>query len=244
LGVSEDKWVYLRGYGDADDALITKRESLTKAPAVKIAAQTALKMADCGIENIDRFDIYSCFPCAVIFASEAMGIDWQNEQQELTLTGGLPFFGGPGNNYSLHAIAEMVDCLREDRQQLGLIFANGGYLSKASVGIYSAEAPSQWQPSDLGTQLTATAHAYAQEGAKEIALNEATIAEIESYTVSYKRGEPVFANLLAKAADGQRLAARLPADQNEFMLALDSADLIGSAVTVYPAEKGNYCAPA
>ena len=47
----------------------------------------------------------------------------------LTVTGGLPFFGGPGNNYSMHALAEMAHRLRNG-QGNGLITANGGMLSK------------------------------------------------------------------------------------------------------------------
>jgi acetyl-CoA C-acetyltransferase len=54
----------------------------------------------------------------------------------LTMTGGLPFFGGPGNNYAMHALAEMTIELRQSRRR-GLITANGGVLSKHAAIVLS-----------------------------------------------------------------------------------------------------------
>lgn len=53
------------------------------------------------------------------------------------MTGGLPFFGGPGNNRSMRAIATMVSLLRARPGGYGLVTANGGLLSRHATGIYS-----------------------------------------------------------------------------------------------------------
>ena len=57
----------------------------------------------------------------------------------LTVTGGLPFHGGPGNNYSMHGIVAMLDVLRSPAQRgtFGMVTANGGFLSKHAAGLYS-----------------------------------------------------------------------------------------------------------
>ena len=68
-----------------------------------------------------------------------------DDPRGLTLTGGLPFFGGAGNNYSMHAIAEAVARCRDDADAVVLVAANGGMLSKRSVGVYAAE-PAPWRP--------------------------------------------------------------------------------------------------
>ena len=61
--------------------------------------------------TIATFDLYSCFPIAVSTVA-ATGWGWPpTTRAGLTLTGGLPFFGGAGNNYSMHAIAETVAAL-------------------------------------------------------------------------------------------------------------------------------------
>ena len=46
------------------------------------------------------------------------------------MTGGLPYFGGPGNNYVTHSIAEMMDTVREKPGSRGLVTANGNYVTK------------------------------------------------------------------------------------------------------------------
>jgi acetyl-CoA C-acetyltransferase len=98
-------------------------------------------------EKVDLMDLYSCFPIAVTSTCEHLGIT--PGTRPLTLTGGLPFFGGPGNNYSLHAIAEVVWRLRGKTAGDALIVANGGYLSKHSIGAYSKTITDQWLPSDF-----------------------------------------------------------------------------------------------
>src|SRR3546814_13567938 len=41
----------------------------------------------------------------------------------------------------MHAIAAMVETLRADPGTTGLVWANGGYLTKHAFGIYSTEPP-------------------------------------------------------------------------------------------------------
>ena len=60
-------------------------------------AQETFHMADCTISEIDAFDIYSCFPSAIQIACDEIGLDI-DDPRNLTVTGGLPYFGGPGNN--------------------------------------------------------------------------------------------------------------------------------------------------
>ena len=69
-----------------------------------------------------------------------------DDPRPLTVTGGLPYFGGPGNNYVTHSIASMVETLRADPGSLGLVTANGWYVTKHSIGIYSTDPPrSEWR---------------------------------------------------------------------------------------------------
>src|SRR3546814_14963988 len=76
-------------------------------------------MAGKAVAAINQFDLYSCFPCAVLLAAETLGIDWH--KTPCTVTGGLPFFGGAGNNYSMHAIATMAERLRASPGDYGLV---------------------------------------------------------------------------------------------------------------------------
>src|ERR1700688_3432638 len=127
LGVSEDKWIYLHGHAQAQDRFVTERPDLSRSRAMELVLKRALESAGKSVFEMSCFDLYSCFPCAVLIAAEILGLDWRAAPP--TVTGGLPFFGGPGNNYSMHAIATMMARLRQDSGSFGLVLANGGFLT-------------------------------------------------------------------------------------------------------------------
>ena len=72
-----------------------------------MAARHALEVAGLSAGDLAAIDLYSCFPAPVFNICDGLGIA-PDDPRGLTLTGGLPFFGGAGNNYSMHAIAEAV----------------------------------------------------------------------------------------------------------------------------------------
>jgi hypothetical protein len=57
----------------------------------------------------------------------------------------LPYFGGLGNYYATHAIAQMMDEVRKAPGNKGLVTANGNYVTKQSPGIYATEPPTKRQ---------------------------------------------------------------------------------------------------
>jgi acetyl-CoA C-acetyltransferase len=71
------------------------------------------------LDDIGIFDIYSCFPSAIEIACEEIGLS-EDDPRGLTVTGGLPYSGGPGNSYVLHSISD-----DPARGEFGLVSANG-----------------------------------------------------------------------------------------------------------------------
>ncbi|MFT4202064.1 acetyl-CoA acetyltransferase [Gordonia sp. (in: high G+C Gram-positive bacteria)] len=144
LGIDESRWVFLHGHAKARAPRMVERPDMGESQTATAALRGALDSAGVGVEDIDCFDIYSCFPVAVFAACDALDLA-PDDPRGLTLTGGLPYFGGAGNNYSMHAIAEAVDRARRTPGSRALVAANGGIISKYAVGIYSTE-PREWQP--------------------------------------------------------------------------------------------------
>ena len=103
-----------------------------------------------------------------------------DDPRGLTTTGGLPFFGGPGQTYSMHAVAETVAEMRDRPGQFGLVGANGGIMSKYSVGVYSTKTV-DWAP-DRSTALQDEVAGFAKVPVTVAADGPATI---ETYTVRY-----------------------------------------------------------
>ena len=111
LGVPEDRWVFLHGHADTREKDLLARPDLGQAPAHVAAARHALELAGIGAGDVATFDLYSCFPVAVSVVADGLQLA-ADDPRGLTLTGGLPFFGGAGNNYSMHGIAETVQRAR------------------------------------------------------------------------------------------------------------------------------------
>ncbi|MFQ3246972.1 MAG: acetyl-CoA C-acetyltransferase [Arenicella sp.] len=208
LGISQDKWVFLHGCADANDVWnVSQRENFHSSPAMNSMAKSALSMANKNIDDMAFFDIYSCFPSAVQIACDEFGIS-HDDARGLSLTGGLPYFGGPGNNYSMHGIAEMMNRARENEAEFGLLNANGWYLTKHSMGIYSCQVPeSDWSmpPVDLDAGLGSNIGDTPQIKLIEKASGA---AQMETFTVIYdKANQPKKSIVIARLESGERCLA-------------------------------------
>lgn len=234
LGVSEDRRVYLQGYASGRERNLIERANVGSAPSAGLALKYAMGYAGVALEDIDAFDFYSCFPVAVSNAIEAIGLS-PNDPRGLTVTGGLPYFGGPGNNYSLHAIAEMVHVLRGEAE-IGLVAANGGFLSKYAVGVYSAK-PCEFRVCS-SSEVDA---AMAAECSPAFESKPEGAAIIETYTVDYRRdGSAKTAIVMGRlSSNGKRfLAVSAPDDQATAQQLADEEGL-GRHIDVTPGEGAN-----
>lgn len=231
LGVPEEKWVYLHGHSDLVEQALLVRPDLGASPAAGRAAHEALRVAGIGVDDIATFDLYSCFPFPVFVICEALGISG-DDPRGLTLTGGLPYFGGPGNSYSLHGIAETVAEMRDKPGQFGFVGANGGIMSKYSVGIYSTE-PVAWRTS-RSEALNAEVAALPTVPVTKTVDGTGTI---ETYSV--RHDWPVRTGIIVGRldTDGSRFMATT---ENEELVALMSdGDPLGAAISVRTTENGN-----
>ncbi|MFT4564550.1 MAG: acetyl-CoA C-acetyltransferase [Gammaproteobacteria bacterium] len=227
-GIPESKWVALHGSGDCDDVKVTERVDLSISYAQNLAVGRALDSADKTIEDIAHIDAYSCFPIAVLSACVAMGID-PATPRALTLTGGLPFFGGPGNNYSMHAIAQAVAAVRNSPASYALVIANGGYLSKHSAGVYGPVPNGEWTSSD-SSDLEQRLRDY---GVAPITENPAGSAVIESYVAAYQRREPTITYIVGRqTSDDRRFLATVAPHDKQTMATMFDTDPMGRSISV------------
>ncbi len=198
-GVPEDRWVFPVSGADAHDHwLLSNRQNMSSSPAMAAVGRRALQLAGAGIDDVDRFDLYSCFPCAVEMAAAALGVRI-DDRRSLTVTGGLTFAGGPGNNYVTHSVAAMASKLREEPGSLGMVTGLGWYVTKHSVGLWSTSPPSAGfrhaQPQDEIDALPQRVSAPQHRGD----------AVIETYTVVHGRhGEPELGVAALLTVDGAR----------------------------------------
>lgn len=232
LGVPQDRWVFLHGTADVTAPTVLEREKLSDARASVLAVREALSTAGIGVEDLAHLDLYSCFPVAVSTICDGLGLA-EDDPRGFTVTGGLPYFGGPGNNYSLHAVAETVHRCRAQPGTFGLVGANGGVLSKYSVGIY-ATTPAPWRPAGADAQRVV-------DGWPRHAVTEHPDGDavIETWTVAHgANGRTGIVVGLVEATGERFLATTVPGD-DAIPALLDSEQPIGRRLFVRSFEFGN-----
>jgi acetyl-CoA C-acetyltransferase len=195
-GVARDRWVFVHGGAEADDTpYVSNRAELGRSPAIASAWSALSADRGVGIDDLAHLDVYSCFPSAVQAAAEAIGVD---ERRRLTVTGGLTFAGGPLNNYVTHSIATLVGVLRSDPGALGLVTANGGFLTKHALGLYSAEPPT------VPFRRLPVAPGTVDQKRREAAPDHTGAVTVEASTVMHDHGGPSRALFALLAPDGRR----------------------------------------
>lgn len=152
LGVPVEQRAYLRGAAYATDAVyVAEHPDLSRSPAMAWAFDRSFRQAGLdGVADWDRIgpvDLYSCFASSIHFACDALGVDPLEPGKPLTVTGGLPYSGGPASNYLGHAISSLVGRLRAEPGSLGLTTGVGMHMTKHSAALYSTEPPPEgWRP--------------------------------------------------------------------------------------------------
>ena len=218
LGVPRDRWVFPWAGADAEDHwFLSHRADFHTSPAIRLGGTAAMALVGVEIDQIDLVDLYSCFPAAVQVAAHELGIPSGDGGRGLTVTGGLTFAGGPGNNYGSHSLASMVASLRSAPGSIGLVTGVGWYMTKHSLGIYGTEPPPApgadrpHLPDGVAVERAGgfswadpqvAVSSLPQSASDADAAGEVTI---ETYSVAYGRdGDPFSAVVACRTPEGRR----------------------------------------
>ncbi|PBP25555.1 hypothetical protein BUE80_DR003461 [Diplocarpon rosae] len=225
LGISQDKWIYPLG--------VWERPNFHSSPAMSRSLDEGLRVSDVTKEEIDLFDFYSCFPIVPKLACQHLELPLTKQPKPITLLGGLTSFGGAGNNYSMHALTEMVRVLRRGESKTGLVLANGGMLTYQYVVCLSSQPRASPYPDrhplpDLVRDEPVPSIEESAEGE----------AVIETYTVEFARdGSPRQGHIVGRLqSNGHRFLANHGNESTLQQLASASKDPIGESGWVWPGE--------
>jgi len=233
-GIPRDQWVFPLAVADLNDVFYPlERPELHRSPAIETAGRALFGAAGCGLDDISRFDFYSCFPVAVEISATALGLAL-DDPRPFTVTGGHAYFGGPGNNYTTHSIATMAQQLRDDPGAVGLTTGLGWYVTKHSLGLWSTTPPERgFATPDLSSEqaaIDATALPQAQPGT-------AGPATVDGWTIIHDRDAgPASVVAYVTTADRQRVVVRR--DDPPLAAELSGGQLVGTTVTVVPGGEG------
>jgi len=227
-GAAQGRTVYFCGGGYAEDRqrFMIDKTDFTSSPPLKAAVDKALDRSGLTLADMDCLDIYSCFPCAVSIAKKMLGIAAEDPRPQ-TLTGGLGFFGGPGNNYNLHAVVTLCEQIASGGTTTGMTTALGWFMHKHAAGIYSALPPNN----SLETMdIEDRKDFLAGPEPIEIDPDSSGTGTIETYTIVYNRDHsPDYAVIYGKTEKGLRFIARTT-DAPDIYQTLATRNMVGQKV--------------
>jgi acetyl-CoA C-acetyltransferase len=222
----EHQVAVLGGAGAVDGWCPTERADFTSSPAIQAALKSLFGHAGCDADAIDLFDLYSCFPSAVQIALGELGIA-THDPRGVTVTGGLAYAGGPGNNYALHGMAAMVERLRDtnDRSKTGLVSALGNTATKHAICLLSVD-----QERIQSADGRATEKVSVMIDAPKLVDEKTGLATVETYTALFDRmGVAERSIFVLRFEDGTRTVANGSCSEAEIaaLTAPDAQEPIG-----------------
>jgi acetyl-CoA C-acetyltransferase len=205
-GVPEDRLVYPLGGASAEeprDYLV--RDQFYESHPQNAVLKAVMDLVEGDGRKFDAIELYSCFPCVPKMARRTLGL---GADVQPTVTGGLTFFGAPLNTYMTHAAVAMVRRLRE-RGKLGLLYGQGGFVTKHHGLVLSRERPTQAMTQDTSVQAEADRN---KRTVPEFVETASGKGKVESFTVIYKgKGEIEHGVVMLRTEADQRALARVPA---------------------------------
>jgi acetyl-CoA C-acetyltransferase len=184
-GIAEEKLIYPLGGASAEeprDYLL--RDQFCESHPQTAVLQAAMDLVGGDGKSFEAIELYSCFPCVPKMARRTLGL---GDDVQPTVTGGLTFFGAPLNTYMTHAACAMVRRLRQGAK-LGLLYGQGGFVTKHHALVVSRQAPRDPVKQDTSVQAISDAH---KRAVPEFVTEARGKGKVESFTVIYGRSGEV-----------------------------------------------------
>jgi acetyl-CoA C-acetyltransferase len=233
--VGEDKLVYPLGGASAEeprDYLL--RDQFFESHPQNAVLKSVMELVGGDGRTFDAIELYSCFPCVPKMARRTLGLGGDVQP---TVTGGLTFFGAPLNTYMTHAACAMVRRLRNGAR-LGLLYGQGGFVTKHHGLVVSREAPREAIKQDTSVQAEADRN---KRAVPEFADEASGKGKVEAFTVIYRsNGEVEHGVVMLRTEDGRRTLGRIPANDDKTLAHLRNMDRtpVGSLGDITMAEDG------
>jgi len=205
-GIAENRLIYPLGGASAEDPRdYLMRDQFAESHPQNAVLQATMALAGGNGQAFDAIELYSCFPCVPKMARRTLAL---GSDVEPTVTGGLTFFGAPLNTYMTHAACAMARRLR-DGAKLGLLYGQGGFVTKHHALVVSREPPKD----ALAQEVSVQAEADRRRGPVPEFVSEASgRGQVESFTALHGRdGAIEHGVVMLRTEAGARTLARVPA---------------------------------
>ena len=181
-----------------------QRKSLSECLAMKVALKSTLKRGGLRVDEVDAFDFYSCFPAPIELALDALQIDFR-DPRPFSITGGLAYAGGPGNNYVMHSLATAVARLRHKPSERILVTGVGMANTKHAATLLAHAENVPHSATGLTDYRIETA-----DSALVVDTKASGTCTVVTYTIEYNRdGDPINVIYILDTRDSKRAIANV-----------------------------------
>ena len=125
---------------------IQQRPKLYESIGMVYAAKSVNKMMEKLDIRLDAYDLYSCFPAAVKMFSKSLEL---GSEIPKTITGSMPYAGGPLNSFVIHSTVKMIQKIRALEVRHGLVTGVSGMMTKQSFCVWGKEYQEQFVFDDV-----------------------------------------------------------------------------------------------
>jgi acetyl-CoA C-acetyltransferase len=204
LGLDDRGWIYPVAAAQSKHVVpLAQQPRLDSHAGTVLSGERALALAGVGPRDLTAAELYSCFPAAIQSFAQDLGLD---AARPWTVSGGMPFAGGPFNSASLEGVARMVEVLREgdaSERRTGLVANLSGIFGKQACAVFSnVPAAEGYRYEDV------TAAAAAREVPVTLREDYVGPATIVGYTVVFAGAVPSHAIAICDTPAGERTVVR------------------------------------
>lgn len=204
LGLDPMNWIYpLAAVESRHVVVLAQQRQLHSHLGTVMCGERVLELAGARVSDLQAAELYSCFPAAI----RSFAFDLRIPAScPMTVTGAMPFAGGPFNHFSLDGVARMAEVLRaapKSQRALGLVSNLSGIFGKQGCAVLSN------RPSERGYVFEdITAAVAARELPVPLDETYAGPATIAGYTVIFRGDQPTHAVAICDTPAAARTVAK------------------------------------
>lgn len=233
-GIPEARMIHVHGGASAEEPRdYLERDQFNESHAQNAVLKAVMDLVGGDGRAFDAIELYSCFPVVPKMARRTLGLD---DDVKPTVTGGLTFFGAPLNTYMTHAACAMVRKLRGGAT-LGLLYGQGGFVTKHHGLVLSREAPRDPLAQDISVQTEADRN---RAPTPPFVTDATGPGKVETFTVLYGGAAPSHGVVMLRTDSGARTLARVPVSDAatlSFLMSMDRSP-VGATGTIAMAADG------
>ena len=235
LGLERDGWIFPLAAAQSKHVVpLAQQQRLHTHPGTVLSGERALTLAGISAQDVDAAELYSCFPAAI----QSFALDLKlAETCPWTVTGAMPFAGGPYNSFSLEGVARMVEVLRGgegndgSERRIGLVSNLSGIFGKQACALFSNLPNADgYRYEDVTAEVAACDLPLPLDG------DYVGPAAIVGYTVVFVGGVPSHAIAICDTPAGRRTVVR--SEDHALLESMTKEEFCGRVVQVTGAAFG------